>query len=293
MRWASLFGPAFSVASLGNNILDAPTLEGIGYAETGEELADWLSTILLDHDAGIVAVIRAVIDESGTHAKSPVLSVAACCGTSRQWQLLAEKWHPALRDELGNVERYHAKDASPELNLYLAELIVRHMDCAYAYVISDDEYREYASHDHRSLYGSSYELGITAVYVYLNQHYETVGRPQKIAYIIEDGHANVAPVKNIFSHMTADPESRKKYSVLSVTWVGKEEPTIHPADLIAHETATRWGTKESRVLTTLRKLVTTHYFDPTAIKNMEDKLPDKRLRRALKQRERKKLKGSQ
>ena len=200
------------------------------------ELDDWLATITLDVPDCEVAVLRGVIDESGTHLNARALCVAACVGTSTQWAKLRKAWDPEVIGALGAVEKYHAKDAAcGDLNFLLAELIVQHMDYAIVSVIRESEFKAVVPQDIRSFFGSAYKIGVDACLSYTSLHFH---KQKKIAWVIEAGHKNEAAVREYLNGVLVRPVSMKDYGVQSVTWVDKRNPLIHPADLLAHETAT-------------------------------------------------------
>jgi hypothetical protein len=57
---------------------------------------------------GVGRVLKAYLDESGTHDESPVLTVAGYLARPRRWQAWTKKWNAAKRP----VKIYHAADAA-------------------------------------------------------------------------------------------------------------------------------------------------------------------------------------
>lgn len=64
-------------------------------------------TFLADSD-GVVAVIRAFIDESGIHEGSPVVSVGGYFARPKTWKEFTRDWRMVLRP--AGIECYHASD---------------------------------------------------------------------------------------------------------------------------------------------------------------------------------------
>lgn len=73
---------------------------------SARDVWDLSRAILADKD-GVVAVIKVFMDESGTHAGSPVVTVAAYVGRPAAWRDWTKDWTRALRP----IKVYHAVDA--------------------------------------------------------------------------------------------------------------------------------------------------------------------------------------
>jgi Protein of unknown function (DUF3800) len=110
-----------------------------------------LSRAILAAQDGIVAVFKVYIDESGTHDRSPVVTVAAYLARPKQWEAFTKEWRRAIRP----IKVYHATDAAnchgafegwtpkqvAELAARALPIIPKHVGMAVAVGIQMDDYR--------------------------------------------------------------------------------------------------------------------------------------------------------
>ena len=198
---------------------------------------------------GVIAMYAAAIDESGTHAGAPMLSVACCVATSGQWERFREEWSPtAARYKNG----YHAKDGTHADNLELTRLINKHIEAGFAIRIAYKIAKRIPL-EIRSRYGGEYPACIRAcvgsVSAWCDQN-----KIEWVAFVIEDGHKSVDAAKNYFEYLKAASGAERRH-VWSDTWVGKGELTVHPSDLIAHEWAQSYGGSPSLLLAQLPRII--------------------------------------
>jgi hypothetical protein len=219
------------------------------------EHSDWLGLIQSSED-GSIAVLKVTVDESGTHGDAPIMAVAFCIGTKRQWGLFASDWRPIYTKELGE-NPYHAKlpICRDRLNAPLSELMWRRLDHHLVLTINRPEYKEVTGQVFRSQIGAAYTLLVQAGLFYLARWSErnSAGR---LAYLLEAGCRGESHVDKIFKAIMANPGIKKRCRLASYTWAGKEEPELHPADLLSHETTTCYGGEASPILKRLSKHTT-------------------------------------
>jgi hypothetical protein len=126
------------------------------------------SRCFLDERNGFVAVLKAAMDESGTHEHSPVVTVAAHFAKPRTWQGWTVDWNRAKKP----IKVFHASDCNnftgefngwtkDDRNAYAAKLlpvIPKHKIMGAAVGMQMDAFRrEMASHpDLRDLFGTPY-----------------------------------------------------------------------------------------------------------------------------------------
>jgi hypothetical protein len=81
-----------------------------GPADEGGEIRDILDAhdLALEGSDGVIAVLKAYMDESGVHDGSPICTVAAYMGRPQNWQEFAKKWKPAKRP----INVFHAADCA-------------------------------------------------------------------------------------------------------------------------------------------------------------------------------------
>jgi hypothetical protein len=231
---------------------------------SGTELGDFLATVLLDGKGKIVAMIRAAVDESGTHDLDAVLSVAMCAATSTQWRKFSATWEPERPAD------YHAKKETTETNLRLAKLMQKHLTFTRVITIRDREYRAYAPQPFRSQYGSAYaaalQYGILWNYQWVQKH-----GSGKIAYVLESGHKSEAFMQRVLGRIVGNPWLRDKYKVLSQTWVGKGDTCItDTADLLSYSYS-NWNDGDP-VLVLLRSFAEHLHTDEEAIRGLVEQV---------------------
>jgi hypothetical protein len=198
----------------------------------GDDVAEWLHTIVCDDPDAIVTTLRVGMDEAGTHDQLTIC-VAACLGTVDQWQRFAQAWVPTC------PPHYHAKRASDETNFALAKLAQRHLTLSMATTLNEQDYRQCAPHRFQSLHGRAYTIAVTWSAVRLAYWAQERLGVTRIAYVIEAGAHGDGHVDQIFRRILASRRLRNFYRVRSQTWVSKHdnEIVVHPADLISHEFA--------------------------------------------------------
>ena len=235
----------------------------------GRDTQDWMEWIL-GYQSGRVIVLKVGIDEGVTHTENPVLAVAACMTTSRQWGLFVEEWRGRLKGKVPEGKVYHAQEGWCEgpdgLNDQLAELALRRMQEMYVFTVLENDYREHASHDFRSRFGSAYSVGILGCLSYIATTQRRARKPQKAAYMIESGHKNQAMVSGMLEDMMNMPDVRENWYLHSYSFVGKEEPILHPSDLVAHEWATSYGRDASPRMELLSAKVQHVHMEPEDIR---------------------------
>ena len=241
---------------------------GVCEEEVGE-FCEWVDAISPDPDT-CLTVIRASIDEASTHDPDLPMCVAVVAGTSTQWKKWAEAWYPAAEKALGSVTEYHANRNNGALNDLLASLIYKHMDCAHAFVMSDIMYRDNMREDKRGLVGSAYCLGVHASLTSIGEYY---WRKKTAAVVLEAGHGHETEVTNYLNGiLTKGPDFQRRLCFRSHTWVGKEEPAIHPADLVSWAVA-RAGPRGSDLTRILRHKLAVTAFGLKEIQDFNAAIP--------------------
>src|SRR4051812_6525092 len=124
-----------------------------------DEFGEWLLWLLPD-ERGFdpVVMLKATIDESGTHKDAPVLCVGACIALPHAWRVLRNAWRP----HIAHLKKpYHAtehKKNPRKLNDTLAGLIEEHVEVCVAVTIAYDDYQAATTPKFRSLFGSEYSV---------------------------------------------------------------------------------------------------------------------------------------
>jgi hypothetical protein len=207
-------------------------------------------------------MIKAAVDESGTHSRRALLSVAFCLATSTQWKHFEREWSAARVLPFG-VKHYHAKDRRCDrLTSQMIPLLSRRMSHILAITLREEDYRESASARLLGFVGGGYamamQFGIYQVHKWLWR------QDQRVAYVLESGHKGEGAVQRVLSVVANSPNLRRRARYVSHTWLPKGEPILDPADLVSHEVSTAGGEITDR-LRILGKLLTVHHVSHEAI----------------------------
>jgi hypothetical protein len=227
----------------------------------GNELQEWIESVAFNDQVGVLAVLKAALDASGSHMNAPVLCVAACVATSTQWTLAVDKWGALTRPIVPIGRTYHALRAPAELNEKLAEVLVRHMDKMIAVTISPEEYRKIVPHKFRSMYGGTYAAALQMCFMFLSEWSRRSKDGQRIAYVLEAGDKGQDHIKQLFDGVMHSPKTKTRFCMLSYSFVSKDEVIIQAADLVSHEAASCFGQDQSSVLQILRPRLDMFHMD--------------------------------
>jgi|GEM_PF-1023925 len=233
------------------------------------------SRAALNDQDGIIVVLKAFIDESGTHDDSPVLTVAAYLGRQKEWRSWTKKWNKAKRP----VKVFHATDAQnycgefkgwdeTKLNNFVKGLlpVIAESDIpGIAIGIHMDAFREATKgrEDLLEIFGTPYGAcfqWLVQTILYLQARAEST---EKIAFYHEVNQYK-AEALAAFDHLKtyANPQG----SILSLTFGGKDDYVpLQAADILAYEANKRLrepSRPERRAWTALapsKKLIVLHY----------------------------------
>ena len=217
--------------------------------DSGREVRDFLDWVFEYEKDGLVVVLKAGIDESGTGSEFDVLCVAAAAGSTRQWQHFMDEWNPVLAG-LPPGKTFHAVERRRSVNEALAALTLKWMKFAFAITISKTEYQDETDQLFRGRYGSEYSMGIMACVQYLAAIQRRRQNKGRTLYAIERGHKNQGGVEKILDDLAKWRSER--YLIKKAVFVPKDDPLVHPSDLISHEFASAADGRPSPVFETLK-----------------------------------------
>jgi hypothetical protein len=167
-------------------------------------------------------ILTVHLDESGTHAASPISVMAGYVATAEQWKRVEADW-AALVAKAG-VRHIHAVDLfkrtkqfrgwKPEdvnaFALSLEDVIARHIELGFSIVVRDDDYRNIygaGPHPNRSVkdtkYGVCFRACLAFVPSLIASELKLAGEaalaePMTIDFVLEGGHANVGDTRRLF-----------------------------------------------------------------------------------------------
>jgi hypothetical protein len=158
-------------------------------------------------------VVEAYVDESGTHAGSPLVAVAAVLGAGWQWRKFLSMWD----------DRYfHSKD--PKCDPLKRAMFQAIQECeleSFVASLKPEDYKSHASAQFRSGLGNPYSI---CKYCQENNLGE-------IAFMIEAGQPNVNFVRETIEYI----QSKKRYRIASVAVVPKKKfVQLYTADFLSH-----------------------------------------------------------
>jgi hypothetical protein len=203
-----------------------------------------------------VAMIKAAVDESGTHDNRALLCVAFCLATSTQWRHFEREWS-AVRILPPGVKHYHAKDRRcDDLTAKLIPLMERRMSRMVAVTLREPDYRAVASPRLLGFIGGGYAMAVQfGIYKIHDWLWE---QGQRIAYVLESGHKGEGAVQRFLSVLSNSHDLRRRARYVSHAWLPKGEPILDPADLVSHEISTCDGEISERVQRLTKRLAIHH-----------------------------------
>jgi hypothetical protein len=220
-----------------------------GEYDQAEQVWDISQIALADYD-GFISVLRAYLDESGTHDGSPVMTVAGYIARPKVWRDWTRRWGRAL----GPIRVYHAVDAqnlagefrgwTPEevakMVKKLLPIIAETKGVGGFAVGMDLRVFEQAVHgreDLRKVFGTPYiacfHQAVRLVHNVLNQ----TGYNERIAFIHETNNFETEALK-AFGWIKKNNLQNDR--MMSLTFAGKQDyPPLQAADILAYESNKR------------------------------------------------------
>lgn len=167
-------------------------------------------------------ILTVCLDESGTHADSPISVMAGYVGTAAQWKHVEADW-AALVAKAG-VRHIHAVDLfrrtkqfrewKPEdvnaLALSLDGVIARYLQLGFSVIVRDHDYKYiYGAGPHPrrpakdTKYGVCFRACLAFVPSFIASELKLAGQgalaePTRIDFALEGGHANVGDARRLF-----------------------------------------------------------------------------------------------
>ena len=228
-------------------------------------------------------MIKATIDESGTHDKAPCICVAACLGENMvQWTQFSREWAPrAAKYPKG----FHSTAASDYDKAVLANLIERWGLIGYAISISYDDFNTIVTRRLRSRFGAEYVTALRVIALVLREHCEA-NEIDRISWVLEHGHREQKGADRFLSGL----EDRGDFRIWAHKWAPKADITTHPADLVAHLAAGAFEGKKSPLLDVIKRRMQVRHFErhelAETVANGEKMMEEERREKARRRLER-------
>jgi hypothetical protein len=165
-----------------------------------------------------LAVLTAFLDESGTHAGCPVVTVAGFYGNAEQWAAFRSAWEP-------HSSGFHAKDCEVRFPK-LVEAIIASKINGMCITLGKQTYRKNATKQMLSRAGNEYAM--CAFQCVLTICREVVS---PTAFVLEHGQPNLEFVLKTLLYMLDAGDA----CISSVTPAKKTDfIELHPADFVSH-----------------------------------------------------------
>ena len=215
-----------------------------GPDDDDDDFAELLAVALSDGD-GLVAFIRAYIDESGIHDNSPVTTVAVILSKPTFWREWTKAWNAAKRP----IEIFHAADCAnlkgefkgwerADRDAYVARLlpvIGQFKFIGHVMGIKNDDLARVQAELPRTMnaisspYITCLQLALTRTLNYLNEH----DTNDRIAFVHENND-HMGEALACFEWLKARPEYKDRR--MTFTFAGKKDaPPLQAADCFAYE----------------------------------------------------------
>lgn len=169
---------------------------------------------------------QAYLDESGTHAGSPLMAVAGYFGTHGQWNTFLDNW---------KYEHFHARDPRfDKLKPELANAIDASGVEGVEVYLRPQEFIKSASEDMKSNMGNAYAVTSFLCVTGICHLVAAENEDARISFVLEDGQPNVLWVQRMLLAFMAEFPM-----IASVTVTPKKDfPQLHPADFLSHSRST-------------------------------------------------------
>jgi hypothetical protein len=203
-------------------------------------------------------IITTYLDESGTHAQSPISVMAGYAGTSAQWARLETDWTALARKagvrhihgvelskRTGEFKGWKAEDANA-LIVSLDSVIAAHLQLGFAVIVRDDDYKSiYGTGPHPkrpqkdSKYGVCFRACLAFAPSYLASEFalanqDALAQETTINFVLEQGHKNAGDARRLFDIYKADALPEWKHFVGTLDVTTKDNPGAQAADFLAY-----------------------------------------------------------
>ena len=203
-------------------------------------------------------ILTVCLDESGTHAESPISVMAGYVGTAAQWKHVEADW-AALVAKAG-VQHIHAVDLfrrtkqfrgwKPEdvnaLALSLDSVIARYLQLGFSVIVRDDDYKNiYGAGPHPkrpvkdTKYGVCFRACLAFVPSFIASELKLAGQgalaePTRIDFALEGGHANVGDARRLFELHKKDALPEWQHLIGEFDTSTKDSIGAQAADFLAY-----------------------------------------------------------
>jgi hypothetical protein len=192
-----------------------------------------LLSLLLPEGKGLVGVLAAYFDESGTDDESPVMCVAGYLFTAPKATVFTRRWNTAL--ERAGVEYFRMSECAHgrgqfkgmpmerriELERKLIELIRQYATHGFAVSMSRAEFEAAAPPEWRENLGGAYTACLMMCVMMVTKWADEHRYQGRIAYFFESGHQHASEANRHMENVAKVPSERAITRYASHTFVAK------------------------------------------------------------------------
>jgi hypothetical protein len=201
---------------------------------------------LVPEGGALVALAEVYVDESGSHADSPILAIGGYVFLKSRSQLFQRSWAQELRQR--GIPYFHMKDCTKLTGHYkswsrqgtiahetkLIELTNKYSAFGFSAGLNEKDYEDAFRGVWRSSAGTGYSLLLRNTLFAVKGWADRVGFKGKIVYFFEAGHRDAAQSNAIMNRIFSDPQQRENYRYAAHSYVDKMDALpLQPADLLA------------------------------------------------------------
>lgn len=216
--------------------------------ETGRSLLAQLLDAVLPDGKGMVVMLQAYFDESGTQGDSPALLVAGYLFEPQRCLALETDWSIALKE--AGVSIFHATDCAggwgefkdmdrkgrDELYLKLLNLIRRDATVGMVVQVKEADFRQAVPAGWEKRFGGAYAACATLCLQAVGRWCRDNSRDDRVAYFLESGHQCAGEAFHFMEFIAQFPVMRDLYRWHSHTFVSKKSTVpLQTADILAWE----------------------------------------------------------
>jgi hypothetical protein len=210
--------------------------------------------VVLPDGCGLLVMLTAYFDDSGTHDDSEVVIWAGVCGNQYQWQAFSDDWHAKLQvpsPGKSPLSRFHMTDCQGARNEFegwsrtatdflvheLGEIIIKKGLWGYASAARRKDWDELITGDARAALGDAEGFCVRNVYVKTTDWAKNWAGGTDLAFVFDDRPHRRLENKTIFDMFQRHHRAAKQTpELVSITFASSQKILpLQAADMIAWE----------------------------------------------------------
>lgn len=193
------------------------------------------------------------MDESGTHAGSPLAIVGGIILSEQGYYEFQRAWCETLTKSKYGVKVFHGADCDAgsgefkgwtqekkqELSFELATIVSSHAANIIAYGIKPEDFNsvwEELSLGKIGIKNDIYRILLQLCWHNLGVYAQELPTEDTLAIFVEKGNKRASFINDLYLRVNADRQARDILNIKQIEFVGKDVPPLQGADLLVHET---------------------------------------------------------